>query len=361
MSAVLPGAGRLPRQRNAPARPLPAAPPPSSALRPPPRLSVVVPTYRRPELLKRCLKALLRQSIGLDAIEIIVVDDGHSNATQRQVALIAERLPPQTLHYLRPDAGRGPAVARNCGWRAARAPLVAFTDDDTVPHPDWLAEGEQAMQDGAWVAVAGRVAVPLTAAERARPTDHQRMTLGLESAEFVTANAFVRVRALAQVGGFDERFRRAWREDSDLQYRLQAEVGPVGHCSRALVLHPVRPEAWGVSLRQQKNVFYDALLYAKHPRLYRERVRPVPPWDYYLIVALAIAALVLAFAGQPPWAAGSAAAAVLLVLRFAARRLRGSARTPAHLLEMLGTSALIPFLSVFWRLRGAWHFRVLFL
>jgi hypothetical protein len=187
------------------------------------------------------------------------------------------------------------------------------------------------------------------------------MTRGLESAEFVTANAFVRRSALLSIGGFDERFERAWREDSDLQFRLLRDAGPVGRSKDAVVLHPVRPEPWGVCLRQQKNVFFDALLYKKHPRLYRERILPSPPWDYYGIVGLTLAAPAL-------WVAdigGSAAVSLVLagvgVLGLAAKRLRLTSRTPEHVIEMVVTSALIPFLSVYWRLRGAIHFRVLFL
>ena len=113
--------------------------------------------------------------------------------------------------------------------------------------------------------------------------------------------------------------------------------------------------------RQQRNAYFDALLYKKHPKLYRERILRAPPWDYYAIVALTLAAPVL-------WAAdvgGSAAVSGLLaaagVLRLAVKRLRRTALTPEHIVEMVLTSAVIPFLSVYWRLRGALHFRVLFL
>lgn len=116
-----------------------------------------------------------------------------------------------------------------------------------------------------------------------------------------------------------------------------------------------------MSLRQQRNVFFDALLYRKHPRLYRERVRRVPPWDYYAIVLLTLAAAALAPMGNGPAAMLMLAATVALVLRLAARRLRRTSREPAHVAEMLVTSAAIPFLSVYWRLRGAWHFRTPFL
>lgn len=303
-----------------------------------PDVSVVVPTYRRPALLAWCLRCLLAQTLAPECFEILVVDDGHDDATREQVASMAAAPGGPRLRYLRPARGRGPAVARNCGWRAARAPVVAFTDDDTRPDADWLRHGLAALvlhED--WVAAAGRVKVPRATAPGRRPSDHERMTQGLETAEFVTANAFVRREALQALDGFDERFLRAWREDADLQFRLQA-LGPVGRAPQALVWHPVRPEAWGVSLRQQRNVFFDALLHRKHRRLYRERIRPVPPWDYYLIVALTVAAPLLAW-----------------------RRLRTTSWAPRHVLEMLATSAVIPFLSVYWRLRGAWHFRTLFL
>ncbi|MBW8848078.1 MAG: glycosyltransferase [Burkholderiales bacterium] len=325
-----------------------------------PDVSVVLPTYHRPDLLERCLRALLAQTLPPDRFEILVVDDGHDDVTRTQVARIASGAAVR-LRYLRPPTGRGPAVARNCGWRAARAPWVAFTDDDTQPDRDWLRQGLTTLRlHGDWVAAAGQVIVPRDTGGDRPPTDHELMTRGLEKAEFVTANAFVRRDVLEAIGGFDERFLHAWREDSDLHFRLM-EIGPVGRAPSAIVGHPVRPERWGVSLRQQRNVFFDALLYRKHPRPYRRRVRPVPPWDYYAIVTLSLAVPLLALAAHPAGAAAALAAALLLILRVALRRLSRTSHAPRHVLEMLATSAAIPFLSVYWRLRGAWHFRTPFL
>ncbi|MGM9512873.1 glycosyltransferase family 2 protein [Roseateles sp. DB2] len=322
-------------------------------------VSVVLPTYRRVALLGRCLHALMRQDLPSACYEVLVVDDGQEEAAQLLVQQLAVLPGAPALRYLRPEQGRGPAAARNCGWRAARAPLVAFTDDDTVADPQWLRQGLQGMR-APWLALAGQVRVPALYEPGRRPTDHELMTQGLEHAEFVTANAFVWRAALILVGGFDERFQRPWREDTDLQFRLEA-LGPVGRCDAALVWHPVRPERWGVALRQQRNVFFDALLYRKHPRLYRVRLRRRPPWDYYLIVLLSLLVLVLFLGGWPAQALLCGAAALALVLALAWRRLRPTARHPAHVCEVLLTSALIPFLSVYWRLRGALHFRVFFL
>ena len=94
-------------------------PPPAES---PPRVSVVVPTHQRPALLRRCLRALGQQSLGAGAYEIIVVDDGHDEATRALVESFAQRDGPR-VRYLRPARGKGPAVARNAGWHAARAPI----------------------------------------------------------------------------------------------------------------------------------------------------------------------------------------------------------------------------------------------
>jgi glycosyltransferase involved in cell wall biosynthesis len=319
------------------------------------RMSVVIPTFHRPDLIARCLDAVTAQSLDPEAFEVIVVDDGHDDETRAVVERVASGQTHPVVRYVRPTTGRGPAVARNFGWRAARAPLIAFTDDDTVPDTNWLIEGEREMAQR--VAVCGKVVVPPL---NEPPTDHELMTRGLESAEFVTANAFVWREALERVGGFDERFKRAWREDSDLHFRL-CELGEVARTDTSTVLHPVRPERWGVCLRQQRNTFFDALLYKKHPRLYRERIRPTPPWNYYAIVGLTIASPLLGLAGKITAALACVAIVVLLIGQFAWSRLSRTSRSPSHVLEMVATSAVIPFLSVYWRLRGALTYRVLFL
>jgi GT2 family glycosyltransferase len=286
------------------------------------RVSVVVPTCGRPALLARCLAGLERQSLAREAYEVIVVED-----TKRE----------------------GPAVARNRGWRKARAPLVAFTDDDTVPDADWLARGVDALErDPGAEAACGRVVMPVPE----RPTDYERDAQGLERAEFVTANCFCRRRTLERLGGFDERFPLAWREDSDLHFRLLESGARIVREPRAVVVHPVRPAPWGVSLSQQRKSMFDALLFKKHPRLYRERIGPRLRWDYCLIT------LSLVFAFLSPLLA---ALWVLLTARFAVKRLKGASHSPSHIVEMLVTSAVIPPVALYWRLRGALRYRTAFL
>ncbi|MDB5350183.1 MAG: glycosyl transferase family 2 [Planctomycetota bacterium] len=319
------------------------------------RISVVVPTYRRPELLSRCLVAIAAQNFDRDGFEIVVADDAASEATRRQVEAFAASRPVQ-VRYFAVIGNHGPAAARNVGWRGSRGHVIAFTDDDCVPDQDWLREGVAALTGG-FDAATGRVIVPLPD----QPTDYERDAAGLEAAEFVTANCFCRREAIEAVGGFDERFSAAWREDSDLHFSLLRSGRRVVHAPAASVIHPVRPAPWGVSLRQQRKSLFDALLFKKHPGLYRERIRASPPWAYYAIVGSLGLAAVARGLGRPALGTTSLLAWALLTARFSAKRLEGTSHAPGHVVEMLATSALIPPLSVFWRLYGACKFAVPFL
>lgn len=203
--------------------------------------------------------------------------------------------------------------------------------------------------------MSGRIVVPLSG----EPTDYDRDTAGLEGAEFVTANCFCRRDVLQTVGGFDERFAAAWREDSDLQFALIRSGRRIVRAERAVVVHPVRPAAWGVSLTQQRKSLFDALLYKKHPRLYRKRIRARPPVNYYAMVSLIALAIVAAELHHTRAVVAAACGWIVLYAHFA-MRLRGTSHAPCHVAEMIVTSVLIPPLSVYWRLYGAWKFRVLF-
>jgi glycosyltransferase involved in cell wall biosynthesis len=324
------------------------------------QVSVVVPTYQRPEMLERCLAALLAQEFDPAAYEVIVADDAACEQTRQLVVGAAQAYPSgcprPCVRYIALAGAHGPAAARNAGWRAARGPIIAFTDDDCIPDPNWLAAGLAALAGGQ-AAASGRIIVPLAA----RPTDYEQNVAWLEHAEFATANCLCRRDALAAIGGFDDRFTAAWREDSDLHFALLERNERIVRAPAAIVIHPVRPGRWGVSLAQQRKSMFNALLYKKHPALYRQRIQAWPPWQYYGIVGALLAALAGALARRPRLGWVGLSIWLLLSGRFCLRRLRHTSRAPWHVGEMLVTSALIPPLALFWRIRGALAFRVFFL
>lgn len=317
------------------------------------QISVVVPTYRRHDLLCRCLEALAAQQFDARAYEVVVADDAADEATRQVVEAEAARLPCR-VRYVPVTGTHGPAAARNTGWRAAAAEFIAFTDDDCLPQPGWLAAGYEALigaADAAW----GRLEMPLGE----KPTDYERDAAGLARSIFVTANCFCRRAALEAVGGFDERFTAAWREDSDLYFSLIERKSRIVHASQAVVVHPVRQAAWGVSIKQQRKSQFDVLLYKKHPGLYRHYIAPFPKQYYWIVMSLALAAAGIWW--RQRWLVINALAAwAFFTGQFCAKRLRGTSHQPRHVAEMLITSAVIPLLSVYWRLRGAWRFRTAF-
>jgi GT2 family glycosyltransferase len=321
-------------------------------------VSVVVPTCGRPQLLNRCVASLVLQNFNAHRFEIIIVDDRPSEDTRQVVARWAEHTEGSgpKVTYMPSFGPHGPAAARNLGWRVARGGIIAFTDDDTIAGSEWLENGLRAFNDHVH-AVWGRIVMPLSG----KPTDYELDAKGLETAVFVTANCFCRRRVLEQIGGFDERFRYAWREDSDLYFRLLDYPANIVHASKAVVTHPIRPAGWGVSLSQLKKIQFDALLYKKHPARYREKIRATPRWDYYFTVAALFISIIALLAASFMTAAIAGAAWLVTTTRFCAQRLKNTSRSPRHVAEMIFTSMLIPPLAVYWRAVGAFKFRVGFI
>ncbi len=212
------------------------------------------------------------------------------------------------------------------------------------------------MVDGV-AGAAGHLIVPLEGV----PTDYEYNAAQLGKNDFVTANCFYRRDALLEVGGFDECFTAAWREDTDLVFTLLTRGAKFTTAPEAVVIHPVRPAQWGISIRQQRKSMFNALLYKKHPALYRQKIQATPPWRYYISVCAALLALIGALCGMWLLSLAGLIAWLVLTARFCLQRLRHTSHAPRHVAEMIVTSIIIPPLSIFWRLYGAVKFRVLFL
>jgi glycosyltransferase involved in cell wall biosynthesis len=153
------------------------------------------------------------QATGVPLPPLCLIDDRQSYQGNSD---LAEQLHAQLSVTVIAGGGRGPAAARNLGWRDCDTPWVAFLDDDVVVTATWLADLMQDLESaGRSVGgVQGRITVPLPSDRGA--TDWERNTAGLQTARWITADMAYRTEALRKVGGFDERFTRAFREDADL-------------------------------------------------------------------------------------------------------------------------------------------------
>jgi GT2 family glycosyltransferase len=307
-------------------------------------ITVVIPTIGRRSL-NRVLAAL-----GTD-VEIIVVDDRPRFCPALRV--------PDHVRVLR-TGGRGPAAARNMGWRAAETPWIAFLDDDVVPLSGWkealLADLADLPEDVA--GSQGRLNVRLPA-ER-RPTDAERNTAALMGADWTTADMAYRRSALESVGGFDERFPRAYREDADLALRL-LKAGHGLSRGRRVTHHPVRDDGFWTSVRAQRGNADDALMRQVHGAYWRTAIGGLPGRlsRHALTTGLGLVCCALFVAhrhGQgrrlPALAAAAGTAWLMLTAEFTWARLAPGPRTPEEVLRMAVTSVIIPPVACAQRLRG---------
>jgi histidinol-phosphate phosphatase family protein len=300
------------------------------------RFDVVVPTLGRPSL-ATLLDALGAQAEHLPGRVVLVWD----RRDQDPRALLTG--PPSLAVTVVRAPGAGPAAARNAGWRAATAPWVAFLDDDVVPSPSWTADlaGDLAGLPPEVAGSQGVLRVPLPVGRR--PTDWERHVHGLEGARWITADLAYRRSVLAELGGFDERFPRAYREDADLGLRMVC-AGYRIVAGRRTATHPVRPADWLVSVRLQAGNADDALMRALHgpgwraaagvPRGRRARHLAVTAAGLLALGALAAGRRRLALAAAAGWVAGTA--------ELASARVAPGPRTPAEVATMLVTSVMIP-------------------
>ena len=291
---------------------------------------VVVPTIGRASLYT--LLNTLANARGQLPGRIILVDDRRDDSELLDRTQIDERLRSRVT-ILRGKAA-GPAAARNTGWRESPAQWIAFLDDDVEVESDWL---ERAAADIADLSQndagsQGRLRVPLP--EDRAPTDWERNVFGLQSSSWITADMIYRRSSLEELGGFDERFRRAYREDAEFALRIFALGYAIRHGSRG-VLHPVRAADPWISIRLQAGNADDMLMYALHGPTWRSLANaPGGRWHYHAVTVLCFTA----------WAA--------LTARFAWERIAHGPRTPKEIGTMVATSAVIPFAAVYHRLRG---------
>jgi GT2 family glycosyltransferase len=205
-----------------------------------PFISIIVPTYARPERLSACLQALACLEYPGDRYEVIVVDDGSDNPQESVVSTFRDRLDIRLLRQ--PHAG--PAAARNRGSSLARGVFLAFTDDDCMPVSSWLKTLATRLIEMPDCMVGGLTLNALT--ENSYSTASQLLVDYLYSyynedtnqGRFFTSNNFaLSADSFLKVGGFDISFPGAAGEDREFCDRWLEKGYRMIHAPEALVYH----------------------------------------------------------------------------------------------------------------------------
>ncbi|MFI9525730.1 glycosyltransferase [Micromonospora rosaria] len=280
-----------------------------------PLCSVVVPTYDRMALLRRTLESLTRQDLGVDAFEVLVVDDGSTDDTPAVAREYADRL--RLRYFQRPDEGFRVAAARNVGITHATGDVCVFVDSGVLLHSGAL-RAHLACHAGATpTAVVGYVycfnhnnedAAQMLAALDfdqpdatiarliregrwldARESFYDQYTEAIHELPapwlvYWTCNTSARTEQLRRVGGFDEAFRSWGGEDIELAYRLHLDGAHFVVSRDAAAIH--YPHEKGHAENKKSGVRNYQYIARRYDTPISRLLEPDPPLDFYGLNAL---------------------------------------------------------------------------
>lgn len=222
-----------------------------------PRISVVVPHYNDLINLDLCLGALEAQTVDRDDFEIVVADNGSPEGPDEVRRVVRDRA---KLVFV---AERGAAAARNGGVAAASGAILAFTDSDCRPRPDWLEEGLRAL--GRCDIVGGAVDVLVDNPERLSAVEAFEKVFAFRNEHYVTAKGFT---VTANLICAREVFRAAGEfstsgvsEDVEWCARARACGYRLAYAADAAVGHPAR-RSWPDLVKKTRRINRESYLLA---------------------------------------------------------------------------------------------------
>jgi glycosyltransferase involved in cell wall biosynthesis len=315
-----------------------------------PDVAVVVPSHDRPLRLRWLLNALEEQTLERERWELIVAHDSSDPETARLLA--THPVAPRAIAFA---PGPGPAQKRNAGWRAATAPLVAFTDDDCRPPAQWLERLVVAARAAPGAIVQGRTTPDpdelglLHAAPWSRTQAIDPPTVWAQTCNIAYPRAL-----LERLDGFDERLPVASGEDTDLAQRA-LESGATLVAAPEVETHHAVDAMWLVpALRSARRWGHLAYLVKRHPVL-REALPARVFWKRSH--ALLLAGVAVAVASRRP---AGAVALVPWALEARPRYGRGARGLVRAASELPGRAAL-DATEIAALARGSAHYRTFLL
>jgi GT2 family glycosyltransferase len=319
-----------------------------------PDICVVVPSHDRPGLLARLLDALVDQRLDRGRWEVVVVHDCGPDGTEdllRGHPLAAAGV--LRRRSLPPGTGSA-ARMRNLGLRAGRAPIVAFTDDDCRPDPDWVGTALALAAAHPWTIVQGRTEPDAVDASRPRRGSLRRsMRISPPTKEAETCNIVYPRDLLEAIGGFDEGFRFAG-EDVDLAYRAKAAGAGYLAAPELVVRHATEFPPLRERVRDTRKSAELAEVVRRHPDYRYAAYHPLGLFAKPLQARLVLAVAGLAAAPRRP-------ALALLALPYAHMVGDHVRRRPERRLRRAGALSLITAAEVAHATRGSVRARSLYL
>lgn len=274
-----------------------------------PEFSIVIPTFNRPGPLRDCLAAIAGLAMGRDTFEVIVVDDHSLNSQQSVVTEFEDRV---NLIFHRQQVNQGPAAARNRGAELAGGKYLCFTDDDCMPHENWLTVFRQQFEGDRKVMLGGHTVNVLAdnAYSQASQVLVDYLYENLVTADgvptfFTSNNICLPTQLFFETGGFDTGFPRAAAEDREFGHRFRELGYELVYTPAALVRHA---HQLGFRSYLRQHFFYGAGAVQFRKLMQKNDLQPpeIEPLRFYTGM------MTYPFAGMPAGRAAVCSALLLL-------------------------------------------------
>ncbi len=206
-----------------------------------PELAVCVASHARPLRLRWLLNALEEQTLDRARFEVVVAHDSGPDSETERLLRTHPLAAAGVLRHLTFTGTRGPAELRNAAWREARAEVIAFTDDDCRPPPEWVAGALAAARPDA--VVQGTTRPDPDEAALLRAPHARSVTIDPPSPQAQTCNIVYPRALLERLGGFDDvGLPLCAGEDTDLAWRAQAAGAQLVGAPEVLTYHCVEEQ-----------------------------------------------------------------------------------------------------------------------
>jgi len=227
------------------------------------KISIIIPAYNAEKTIRACVNAALHQDASGISMEVIVVDDGSTDATA-EILKTFDRV----LYFYQANAG--PAAARNHGARRASGDILFFTDADCIPQPDWIRKIMDCFISEHLDAAAGSYGISNPESLLARCVHqeilyrHQKR-MGDWIEVFGSYNVAIRQEVFNRIGGFNEGYRFPSGEDNDLSYRLRQAGVRIRFVKDARVDHAHPVDVWRYLREQFRHGLWRVKMYRAFP------------------------------------------------------------------------------------------------
>lgn len=219
----------------------------------------MVPCFNAEKTIGKCIDACLDQDY--PNVEVVVVDDGSSDSSVeilRRYGNIQVISQPQ----------KGPAKARNLGWRSSSGEIICFTDSDCIPNSNWVSRIVVSYKDANVGGVGGGYDIANPESWLARCIHEEIRERHLRMHDEVdylgSFNVSYARRVLDEVGGFDEGFKKASAEDNDISYRVRKLGHTLLFDANNCVAHHYVEHFWSYMRKQFWRGYWRISLYKRH-------------------------------------------------------------------------------------------------